>query len=123
MGQSERSQDENVLVSKTDRADAAFAALADPHRRRAIELLSRKPRRAGELADALGLSAPAMSRHLRALKQSGLVEESHPEFDARVRVYALRRDGLGAIKDWVDRAEAHWVKQLSAFKAHLESKK
>ena len=66
--------------------DRTFAALADPHRRRAVELLGQRPRRAGELAEALDLPAPAMSRHLRELKASGLVEETHPEFDARVRI-------------------------------------
>ena len=70
--------------------DKTFAALADPHRRQAVELLGKRPRRAGELADELGLPAPAMSRHLRTLKESGLVEETHPEFDARVRIYALK---------------------------------
>lgn len=102
------------------RADAAFAALADPQRRRAVELLSERPRRAGELAAALGLSAPAMSRHLKALKDSGLVADAHPDFDARVRVYALRREGLEALKAWVDRADALWAAQLSAFKTHVE---
>lgn len=102
------------------RADAAFAALADPQRRRAVELLSVRPRRAGELAAALRLSAPAMSRHLKALKDSGLVADAHPDFDARVRVYTLRREGLEALKAWVDRADALWAAQLSAFKAHVE---
>lgn len=102
------------------RADAAFAALADPHRRRAVELLSAAPRRAGELASALGLSAPAMSRHLKTLKACDLVEEAHPDFDARVRVYALKREGLDAMKAWLAETEAMWTDQLAAFKAHLE---
>lgn len=101
-------------------ADAAFAALADPTSRRAVELLSRGPLRAGELAEALSLSAPAMSRRLKALKESGLVEETHPEFDARVRIYALKREGLAALKAWVDRADAMWAAQLAGFKAHVE---
>lgn len=107
-------------MSKTD---AAFAALAEPQRRRAVELLAERPRRAGELAEALGLSAPAMSRHLKALKESGLVEETHPEFDARVRVYALRREGLAAVRQWAERADAMWATQLGRFKAHAEKKK
>ena len=105
------------------RLDRKLAALADPHRRRAIDLLREKPRRAGELADALGLAAPAMSRHLRALKQSGLVVETHPEFDARVRVYALKEGAMSDLKKWVDETEKLWVHQLSAFKAHVEKKK
>jgi len=70
--------------------DRLFTALADPHRRRAVELLGEQPRPAGELARALGLPAPTLSRHLRLMKACGLVEERHPEFDARVRVYALK---------------------------------
>ena len=105
------------------RLDKKLAALADPHRRRAVELLRERPRRAGELADALGLVAPAMSRHLRTLRQSGLVEETHPEFDARVRVYALKPGAMRDVKKWVDETERLWVHQLAAFKAHVENKK
>ena len=65
--------------------DALFAALADPARRRAIEILGRGPQRAGDLAERLGLAAPAMSRHLKELKSAGLVVDHHPETDARVR--------------------------------------
>ena len=66
--------------------DRTLAALADPHRRAVIELLRERPRAAGDLARAVGLAPPAMSRHLRILRQGGMVEESHPEFDARVRI-------------------------------------
>ena len=100
--------------------DERLAALADPQRRRAVELLSESPRRAGELAGALGLSAPAMSRHLRALKKGGLVEETHPEFDARVRVYALKDAGLADLRNWLDDMERLWARQLAAFKTHIE---
>lgn len=105
------------------RLDRKLAALADPARRRAVELLRERPRRAGELAEALELPAPAMSRHLRALKESGLVEETHPEFDARVRVYALKDGAMRDLKKWVEETERLWVDQLSAFKAHVEKKK
>jgi DNA-binding transcriptional ArsR family regulator len=102
--------------------DRTLAALADPHRRRTVDLLRERPHRAGELAESLGLTPPAMSRHLRALRQSGLVEESHPEFDARVRIYRLRAEPMAELKAWLEAAEAHWVDQLSALKAHVESK-
>ena len=85
-----------------------------------MELLRERPRRAGELAEALGLPAPAMSRHLRALKESGLVAETHPEFDARVRVYALKEGAMRDLKKWVEDTERLWIDQLSAFKAHVE---
>lgn len=100
--------------------DAGFAALADPQRRRIVELLSERPRRAGELAREVGVSPPALSRHLRTLKQGGLVDASHPEFDARVRIYALRKDGMASLKEWMERAEAMWTRQLAAFKDHVE---
>jgi DNA-binding transcriptional ArsR family regulator len=119
MGSGERFEDQNVRVSRSS-LDTLLAALADPQRRRAVELLRDRPRRAGELADELGLSAPAMSRHLRSLKQSGLVEETHPEFDARVRIYALRREPMAALKAWVDQTEGLWTKQLASFKDHVE---
>ena len=105
------------------RVDKTLAALADPHRRHAVELLGQRPRRAGELADALGLPAPAMSRHLRQLKQSGLVEETHPEFDARVRIYALKDGAMAELKRWLADTEAMWTAQLSGFKAHVEKKR
>jgi DNA-binding transcriptional ArsR family regulator len=103
--------------------DQTLAALADPHRRRAVELLGQRPRRAGELAEALGLAAPAMSRHLRELKQSGLVEETHPEFDARVRIYTLRDGAMADLKKWLADTERMWSDQLASFKAHVEKKR
>jgi DNA-binding transcriptional ArsR family regulator len=107
---------------KADDVDEMLAALADPARRRAVEALSEGPRRAGELAELLGLDPPAMSRHLRVLRKSGLVAETHPEFDARVRIYALNAGRLTELKDWLARAEAGWSKQLAAFKRHVETK-
>ena len=109
-------------MTKPARLDTVFAALADPDRRRAVELLGERPRSAGELAAALSLPAPAMSRHLRLLKQAGLAEETHPEFDARVRIYSLKEGAMADLKLWLAQTEALWAGQLSAFKAHVESK-
>ena len=100
--------------------DRTLAALADPHRRGVVDLLSRGPRAAGDLARELGLTPPAMSRHLRTLRQSGLVEESHPTFDARVRIYALRPEPMANLRRWLEDAERLWSAQLTAFKAHIE---
>lgn len=100
--------------------DRKLAALADPQRRQVIDLLSAGPRRSGELARAGGLTPPAMSRHLRALRQAGLVEETHPEFDARVRIYRLRPGGMDELKAWLERTERGWAEQLAAFRSHLE---
>jgi DNA-binding transcriptional ArsR family regulator len=100
--------------------DRTLAALADPHRRRVIELLRERPRRAGELADAVGLNPPALSRHLRTLKASGLIDEQHPAFDARVRIYSLRPKPMANLKAWLEQTEQLWQLQLAAFKAHVE---
>ncbi len=103
------------------RLDETLAALADPHRRQVVELLRERPRRAGELAEAAGLSAPAMSRHLRTLRRSGLVEETSPDFDARVRVYQLRPEPMVHLLRWLEETERLWTAQLAAFKAHVEA--
>lgn len=100
--------------------DATLVALADPTRRRIVELLRDGPRRAGELAAAFPVSAPAVSRHLRVLRRSGLVEESGVAADARVRVYRLRRDPLVGLTAWLDQVQAYWTDQLGAFKEHVE---
>ena len=111
----------SALPAHAAAVDATLAALADPHRRRVVDLLSRGPRAAGDLARELDLSPPAMSRHLRTLRQSGLVEESHPTFDARVRIYALRPEPMVHLLRWLEDAERLWSEQLTAFKAHVET--
>ena len=100
--------------------DRTLSALADPHRRQAVDLLRERPRPAGELARDLGLTPPAMSRHLRALREGGLVEETHPAFDARVRIYALRAEPMIELLHWLEETERMWSEQLAALKAHLE---
>jgi DNA-binding transcriptional ArsR family regulator len=107
-------------VTAAARLDRTFRALADPTRRGVVDLLRRSPRRAGELASAFAMSPPAMSRHLRVLRRTGLVEErSHGE-DARVRVYRLRPEPFAELRGWLDEVEALWADQLDAFKAHAE---
>jgi DNA-binding transcriptional ArsR family regulator len=101
--------------------DRTFAALADPTRRRVVDLLRKRPRRAGELAAAIAMSPPAMSRHLRVLRRTGLVDEENLEHDARVRVYRLRPEPFAALREWLDEVEAFWADQLAAFKAHAET--
>lgn len=100
--------------------DRTFAALADPTRRGVIDLLRKRPRRAGELAEALEMSAPAMSRHLRVLRRTGLVEEQGHADDARVRIYRLRPEPFSEMRRWLDQVEAFWEGELEAFKAHAE---
>jgi DNA-binding transcriptional ArsR family regulator len=105
-----------------DPVDRTLAALADPERRRTIELLRREPRRAGELSATLGLTPAAMSRHLRVLRESGLIEERHPDFDARVRIYSLRPQPVATLRAWLEETERGWQEQLAAFKSHIESR-
>ena len=101
--------------------DPVFAALGDPTRRAVIDLLHNGPRPAGELADAFGLSPPAMSRQLRVLRRTGLVEEERADReDARLRVYRLRREPFIALRGWLDDIESFWMEQLAAFKQHAE---
>jgi DNA-binding transcriptional ArsR family regulator len=100
--------------------DHTLTALADPLRRRAVELLGRRPHRAGELADALSVAPSVMSKHLRVLRQSGLVSEAHPDFDARVRIYTLETAPMVGLRAWLDLAERAWAEQLSAFRDHLD---
>ena len=101
--------------------DRTLLALADPTRRGVIELLSSGPRRAGELASALQMQKPAMTRHLRLLRETGLVREEGLRDDARVRVYRLRRAPFDALRKWLDEVEAFWAFQLDGFKQHAES--
>ncbi len=61
-----------------------------------------------------------MSKHLRVLRERGLVAETHPEFDARVRIYTLRSAPMAELRAWLDTAERGWAEQLAAFAAHLE---
>ena len=110
------------MSARTKRIDYAFAALADPARRRAVELLARQPRRAGELARALRVSPSAMSKHLRVLRDCGLVTETHPAHDTRVRIYSLRSAPMADLRAWLDAAERGWAAQLAAFAEHLERK-
>jgi DNA-binding transcriptional ArsR family regulator len=104
--------------------DHTLAALAEPTRRRVIDLLRVRPRRAGDLAKAAAVSAPLMSRHLRMLRIHGLVEEEHGDpRDSRVRMYHLRRQPFDELSGWLEKVEAFWTDQLGAFREHVEHKK
>jgi DNA-binding transcriptional ArsR family regulator len=100
--------------------DETLVALADRTRRSTVELLRKRPRRAGELAAALSITPAAMSRHLRVLRRSGLVAEDALEEDARVRVYRLRPERFSGLRQWLADVEASWAGELEAFKAHVE---
>ncbi len=107
-------------VEAVDAVDDALAALADPVRRRVVELLAQSPRQAGELAEELDISAATLSKHLRILRRRGLVEATHPEFDARVRIYTLRSAHMTELRTWLELAERGWAQQLTAFAEYVD---
>jgi DNA-binding transcriptional ArsR family regulator len=92
----------------------AFAALADPTRRAVFERLAGGPRPVGELADGLPVSRPAVSQHLKVLKEAGLVTD---RAEGARRVYQIDPQGLGQIRAWLDQ---FWDVALAAFAAEAE---
>lgn len=100
--------------------DDVLVALAEPTRRRVVELLGEGPKRAGNLAAAVGTSAPTMSRHLRVLLDAGVVADERLADDARARVFRLRPDSLVAVRAWLDQLQAAWDDHLRSFQRHVE---
>ncbi len=96
--------------------DATLGALADPTRRRVVESLRRRPHRAGELSRLFATSPPAMSRHLRVLRKSGLIEDLGDQADARARVYRLKPGPFRDLAAWLEEVEAFWRDELASFK-------
>jgi DNA-binding transcriptional ArsR family regulator len=92
----------------------ALAALADPTRRRVFERLRSGPRPVGAIARGLPVSRPAVSQHLKALKEAGLVAD-RPE--GTRRVYYIDPHGLGMLRKWLDQ---FWDEALAAFQAEVE---
>jgi DNA-binding transcriptional ArsR family regulator len=95
--------------------DRAFAALADPTRRRVLEQLAAGPKAVGEIAAAFAVSRPAISQHLKVLKEAGLVAD---RAEGARRVYSIDPVGLGAMRAWLDR---FWGGALEVFQAELET--
>jgi DNA-binding transcriptional ArsR family regulator len=91
--------------------DAVLRALADESRRTMLEALTRGPATAGELAALLPIARPGVSRHLRVLREEGLVEV-RPE--AQRRVYSLRPEPLAELDAWLGRYRALWEQRLDA---------
>lgn len=83
-------------------AGTVIEALADPTRRQVVRLLSSGPKRAGELAGEIGMSAPAMSRHLRVLLSALVITDERLDEDARARVFRLRPQSIRAVQAWLD---------------------
>ena len=93
---------------------SALAALADPTRRAVFEALRTGPRPVGAIAAGVPVSRPAVSQHLKALKQAGLVRD---RAEGTRRVYYIDPDGLGPLRRWLDE---FWTEALDAFKREVE---
>lgn len=97
---------------------SSLAALADPTRRRIVELLSEGERTAGEIVGRFGLSAPAISQHLKVLREAGLVQV---RVAGQHRVYRLDQRGLDEIDQWVTRVRRFWTGRLDALERELRT--
>jgi DNA-binding transcriptional ArsR family regulator len=94
-----------------------FEAIAEPHRRRLLELLRAGERPAGDLVEATGLSQPGVSKHLRLLREAGLVSVRP---DGQRRLYRLEPRNLAALDDWLQPFRQFWSERLDALEDHLE---
>lgn len=95
----------------------AFETLADPTRRRIMELLAERERSAGEIVRTFQLSQPAVSQHLRRLREAGLVSV---RAEAQRRVYQLNPDGLRETEEWLDRTRGSWNRRVRALERELK---
>jgi DNA-binding transcriptional ArsR family regulator len=92
--------------------------LADPSRRRVLELLRADDRTVTELVDSLDMSQPAVSKHLRVLRDAGLVES---RADAQRRIYTLRAEPLAELDAWLVPYRKFWRGKLAALQRHLDT--
>ena len=95
----------------------AYAALAEPHRRQILDLLRGGERPAGDLVDRLALSQPGVSKHLKVLREAGLVAVRSC---GRHRLYALRPQPLAEVDAWLEPYRAYWSERLDELERHLE---
>jgi DNA-binding transcriptional ArsR family regulator len=96
----------------------AFAALAEPTRRRILEELRESERDVGELAAALDVSQPTMSKHLRVLRETGFISRRSA---AQRRVYRLESSALRELDRWLEPYRDMWTRHLDALERHLDS--
>jgi DNA-binding transcriptional ArsR family regulator len=96
---------------------SAFEVLAEPHRRHILDLLREGERSVNELVAGLGLSQPGVSKHLRILREAGLVEV---RADAQRRLYTLRPQPLEELHQWLEPYRRLWSGQLDALEQHLD---
>ena len=99
--------------------DAWLPALADPTRRRIVEMLGDSPRTATQIHQAFPIAAPAVSRHLRVLREAGLILEHAVPGDKRVRLYALSPEPITELSGWLEQLGQAWQAQLESFKDYV----
>src|SRR5918995_2825069 len=104
----------------TNAVIATFELLAEPTRRRILDLLRDGERPVGELVDRLSMSQPAVSKHLRVLRESGLVDV---RVDAQRRVYRLRPEALREVDAWIEPYRRLWEGRLDRIEQHLQKMK
>jgi DNA-binding transcriptional ArsR family regulator len=97
-----------------------LTALSHEARARIVVMLAARPRTASEIHAAFPIAAPAVSRHLRVLREAGVVEERRPDGDKRVRVYTLRPDPIDGLAGWLAELTRGWQAQLDSFKDFVE---
>jgi DNA-binding transcriptional ArsR family regulator len=97
---------------------AVFDVLVEPHRRQILDLLVERERPVGELVDELRLSQPAVSKHLRILRDGGLVDVRR---DAQRRLYRVRVEPLRELDAWLEPYRALWSASLDRLEAHLDT--
>ncbi|MGH2831936.1 MAG: ArsR/SmtB family transcription factor [Solirubrobacteraceae bacterium] len=97
---------------------SVFEVVAEPARREILDLLIEGPRPVGELVSKTGLSQPNTSRHLRILREAGLVSSSR---DGQRRVYGLHADGFAQLESWLAPYRRLWQSSLDALESHLEN--
>ena len=100
-----------VTTSLPSAMESILRALADDSRRTVLEALAERPATAGELAALLPIARPGVSRHLRVLREAGLVEVRQ---EAQRRIYSLRPEPLAEVDDWLGRYRALWQQRLDA---------
>ncbi len=93
-----------------------LAALAHETRARIVAMLASRPHTATEIHDACDIAAPAVSRHLRVLREAGIIEERRPDDDRRVRIYTLNTEPIAELAAWLDELSRGWQAQLDSFK-------
>jgi DNA-binding transcriptional ArsR family regulator len=97
--------------------ETTFEIIAEPNRRAILGLLASSERTVGEIEQRLGMSQPSVSKHLRVLREAGVVEAT---VDAQRRLYRLKPEALREVDDWLDQFRRFWSSHIDALEKHLD---